>query len=124
MKNGQLIEALQSYNEAYKLEPLNDKITFNMGNLVCYHLEIVDRASMNDFLLYLSILYPQYLRMGDVFQSEAMYRRSIEINPNSELAHINLIIFYINRGRFMDYSSKLYIFALEMLKTYFSMCEK
>lgn len=61
MKNGQLIEALHSYKEAYNLEPLNDKITFNMGNLVCYRLQIVSRAPMNDLLLYSSEICIFYL---------------------------------------------------------------
>lgn len=40
--------------------------------------------------------------MGDVAASEMMFRRSLDINPKSQHAHINLIVFYIERGNFLN----------------------
>lgn len=48
--NGQLMNALNSYNEAFNLDPFNHKITYNMGNLVCYYLNV---EGMSNIILYL-----------------------------------------------------------------------
>lgn len=42
----------------------------------------------------------QYLRMGDRKMAEKMYRKSIKIEPQSQRAHINLIVYLSEHGKY------------------------
>lgn len=107
VENGSFNEALVAYLKADQLKPNNEKITFNLGNLVW--LIITDRIGIARSIIgqqsnSIEYIIFQYLRMGDRKMAEKMYRKSVQIEPRSQRAHINLIVYLSEHGEFCTFA--------------------